>query len=126
MNTLATIVVLMSLIAGMSALTCNTCGWITGVSDESCLDEFDATASNSSVTCASGYDMCSKSTTKVSGTVTILARGCSTSCSEACVSLFSIEGCSYCCSTDDCNSATSVTLSIAAMAATVIGAYVLM
>ena len=45
----------------MSALTCNTCGWITGVSDESCLDEFDATASNSSVTCASGYDMCSVS-----------------------------------------------------------------
>ncbi|XP_038052611.1 uncharacterized protein LOC119725306 isoform X2 [Patiria miniata] len=124
MNTLVTLVILVSCFAGLNALTCHSCGYVSGVSSGSdCADTFTG---NYSTSCSSSDDTCQKTVVKIDGSVTTLSRGCTTSgsCTESCGSIFSIESCVYCCTTDDCNGASAVTLSLATVAATVLGTVV--
>merc|ERR1712180_296730 len=122
MNTLVTFVILASCFAGLNALSCHSCG----ILDSDCSDPTDGTAfsANYSTTCGSSATGCSKIVVKLDGAVTSTTRSCSSSCTQQCVSIFTIQTCEYCCTTDDCNGASALTFSLATVAATVLGALV--
>merc|ERR1712198_408940 len=111
MNTLVTFVILASCFAGLNALSCHSCS----ILDSDCSDP---------TTCGSSATDCSKIVVTLDGTVTSTTRSCSSSCTQQCVSIFSIQTCEYCCTTDDCNGASALTFSLATVAATVLGALV--
>ncbi|XP_054757699.2 ly-6/neurotoxin-like protein 1 [Lytechinus pictus] len=117
MNTLLTLFILAACVAPLYALDCYSCGYVTGVGGADCLDTFDTSTVNSSsdVSTATCTGQCSKTSVTVSSEVTALARACVASCTAGCVSLFGIRTCTNCCSTDNCNSATNVQMSIIAM-----------
>lgn len=121
MNTVVVaLVILAGCFVGLEAITCHSCSYVSGIGGDTCNDPYSA---NDSTSCSSGQT-CQKSTISLSGSITTVTRSCSSSCSAGCVSLFSIETCTYCCSTDDCNGASAVTLGLAILAASVLGAIV--
>ncbi|XP_041466416.1 lymphocyte antigen 6B-like [Lytechinus variegatus] len=118
MKTFITLFVLAACVAPLYALDCYSCGYVTGGGAD-CLDTFDTSTLNSSsdVTTATCSGQCSKTTVTVNSAVTAQARACVASCTGGCISLFGIRTCTNCCSTDYCNSATNVQMSIIAMMA---------
>ncbi|XP_038062015.1 ly-6/neurotoxin-like protein 1 [Patiria miniata] len=108
--------ILLASVGYLFATECHFCSYVSGTMGEECKDPFTSNG-NSSETCQGTY--CLKVVSKVSGELTSITRSCSEACSEACLSLFGIEGCTYCCQSDNCNGAGSVTFSLSVMVAMV-------
>lgn len=91
-------------------VTCYNCVSILGLNPDCEADPFNpnATSSSDTTTC-DGY--CTKSFSKVDGTITELTRTCEATCDDpGCTSFFSLSGCDHCCEEDYCNGASYVTL----------------
>ncbi|XP_022111051.1 uncharacterized protein LOC110990382 [Acanthaster planci] len=120
MNTLVTFTILLSCFAGLNALTCQLCSILNSDCSDPSMGSYSG---NYSVACGSNDNACSKIVVKLDGKVTTTTRSCSSSCDEKCVSALTLETCQYCCTTDDCNGASTLTFSlVTALAAVVFGA----
>jgi len=119
MKTLIVLFAVVSCFAGLDALCCHSC--IGGGSGD-CNDPYTA---NYSITCGSGSDTCLKSVSTLDGTVTAVTRSCTSDffCTETCISFFSAETCTYCCTSDDCNAAGAVTSNLALLLTGAVGAF---
>ncbi|XP_071511483.1 uncharacterized protein [Diadema antillarum] len=118
MNSLLCALVLVACIAPIYGFNCHSCAYVSGVGGDECTDPF-ASSGVSNVSCSSN---CAKVVVKVDNSVTTLTRSCSSICSNGCISLFGISTCTYCCTSELCNSATSVGFSVTALVATVLAA----
>ncbi|XP_041471439.1 uncharacterized protein LOC121420949 [Lytechinus variegatus] len=106
-------VLLVSLVAGSSALNCYVC------SGPECRDPLDTTAAGVGDTCPASslvpYTHCIKTTSGNS-----VVRACTALCVEGCVG----DLCNYCCTGNLCNGSTAVSTSFVAMGVALLGALI--
>ncbi|XP_038053469.1 ly6/PLAUR domain-containing protein 2-like [Patiria miniata] len=111
--------VLATCVAGLFAVECYSCASTTSAGDANCLDPFNATSQPT--TSCSGE--CTK-TVGTQGDVTVIARSCAPACAEGCASAAGVEACIYCCTSDRCNGASSVTFGLITICVTVLAGWI--
>ncbi|XP_033638384.1 uncharacterized protein LOC117299077 [Asterias rubens] len=126
MKTVLFALVFTSCVGSLFAVECYTCVYSPGAGGglfggDGCNDPFNAT-SQLIVSCDG---TCAKTSSRVNGEITALARAClpAGQCPEACASIGNTEVCVYCCTGDKCNGASTVTFGLMTACVTALAAW---